>query len=254
MALGAGAECHAVHGNQYARAEFVIVVCTPNYARRSNARKGGVGYEQQIISGYMARGLKKKRFVPILRSGTLNPGRNNAMPTHLSGIFAVDLRRAEGSKDEFENLIRAIFAEPRYRPPALGHAPMFTRASAKRKRRSKSTALRLPNSALDGYSLRSGVASAELHPKTFHIPSATRRARLGKGDLVKLIFEYADDLLQELDGMAGERMWVEITGTKAPYLVGKLVSQPLGQDERGWPLTWGDQVLLLPEHVIDIES
>src|SRR6202007_2564358 len=129
--------------------------------------------------------LKTKRFVPILRRGTLKPGRNNAMPTHLSGIYAIDLRRPEGT-EEFENLIRAIFAEPRHRPPALRQAPIFARAISKRKRRLKSTAVRLPNSDLDGYSLRSGVASAELHPKTFHIPSSARRARLTKGDLVKL--------------------------------------------------------------------
>lgn len=251
--LGPGQSVTQFMETSIERAEFIVVVCTPTYARRSNARKGGVGYEQQIISGHMAQGLKTKRFVPILRRGTLRPGRNNAMPTHLSGIYTVDLRRAEGSEKEFEDLIRAIFAKPRYRPPALGQAPMFARATPKQKQRLKSTAVRLPNSELDGYSLRSGVASAELYPKTFHIPPATRRARLNKGDVVKLIFEYADDVAQEVDGLAGERMWVKITGTKAPYLAGKLVSQPLGQDDNGWPLTWGDQLLFLPEHVIDVE-
>jgi hypothetical protein len=251
--LGPGQSVTHFMESSIKRAEFIVVVCTPNYARRSNARKGGVGYEQQIISGHMAQGLKTKRFVPVLRRGTLQPGRNNAVPTHLSGIYAVDLRKAEGSEEELENLIRAIFAKPRYRPPSLGKAPIFTRATPTRKRRLKSTVVRLPNSEMDGYSLRSGVASAERYPKTFHIPPAFRRARLDKGDIVKLIFEYADESEQEIDGLSGERMWVKITGTKAPYLVGKLVSQPIGQDNKGWPLTWGDRVLFLPEHVIDIE-
>lgn len=236
------------------KAEFILVICTPNYARRSNARKGGVGYEQQIISGHIAQGLRTKIFIPILRHGRLQHGRNNAIPTHLSGIYAVDLRKDEQINTEFDNLLRAIFAEPRHRPPILGKAPRFTTDVAKRLRKKKSASLRLPNSELDGYSLRSGVASAELHPETFHIPSAGRRARLKKGDIVKLVFEYPGELEEEFDGMAGERMWVKITGTKAPYFVGKLVSQPLGQDEDGWPLTWGDRVLFLPEYVIDIEE
>jgi hypothetical protein len=70
---------------------------------------------------------------------------------------------------------------------------------------------------------------------------------------VKLNFEYAQDWADEMDGMSGERMWVQVTGVKGCYLRGKLVNQPLGQDDRGWPLTWGDQVWFLPEHIIDID-
>jgi hypothetical protein len=235
------------------RAEFILVVCTPNYARRSNARRGGVGYEQQIISSHIAQGIKEKRFVPILRRGSLRPGRGTAVPTHLSGLFAVDMRKDDSSEVEFEDLLRAIFAEPRHRPPPLGEGPMFAPPTSARTHRLKSKAIRLPHDVLDGYSLRSGAASAELHPDTFHIPAAARRAGVGKGDFVKLIFEYADDLAKEFDGMTGERMWVKVVGTKPPYLVGKLDNQPLGQDDEGWPLTWKDRVLFLPEHIIDIE-
>lgn len=235
------------------RAEFVLVVCTPTYARKSNTRKGGVGYEQQIISGQMAQGLKQKRFVPVLRRGSLRSGRNAAVPTHLSGLFAVDLRKDDGSKEGFEDLVRAIFAEPRHRPPALGEGPMFARPTRLRTRRLKSKVVRLPDEALDGYSLRSGVAGAELYPKTFHIPSARRRSRVGKGDLVKLIFEYPEKWAEEFGGGSGERMWVKVLRERPPYLEGRLDNQPLAQDEKGWPLTWGDRVLFLPEHIIDIE-
>jgi hypothetical protein len=235
------------------KAEFIIVVCTPTYASKSNARKGGVGYEQQIISGHVASGLKRKRFVPVLRRGSMRPGRGTAIPTHLTGLFAVDLRTAERGEEEFEDLVRAIFAEPRHRPPPLGEGPMFAHPASQRTRKPKSKAMRLPDEDLDGFSLGSGVARAELSPKTFHIPSASSRSRVGKGTFVKLMFEYAEDLSRELDGMSGERMWVEIAGTKPPYLVGRLRSQPLAQDDKGWPLTWGDRVLFLREHIIDIE-
>ncbi len=235
-------------------AEFILVICTPRYAVKSNARQGGVGYEQQIVSSHIAQGLKTKRFVPVLRRGSLKPGVDCAVPTHLSGLNAVDFRRADRFSEEMESLVRAIFAQPRYRPPELGQALKAVISGPKRKRRPKSTAVRLPDGELDGYSLRSGVASAELYPKTFSIPSEVRRARLAKGDLVKLIFVYPDDVAEEFDGMSGERMWVKITGNRGHYLIGKLLNQPLGQDGRGWPLTYGDRVLFLPEHVIDIEA
>jgi TIR domain len=230
------------------KAEFILVVCTPTYARKSNARRGGVGYEQQIISGQMAQGLRRKRFVPVLRRGTLGSGRNAAVPTHLTGLFAVDLRKDHSSPEEFEDLLRAIFAQPRHQPPPLGDGPMFVRPGRTPTERLKSKVIRLPDAEIDGYSLRSGVASAERHPDTFHIPSAARRARVDKGVWVKLVFEYAEDVQE-----SGERMWVRVTGKKPPYLVGKLDNQPLGQDDEGWPVTYGDRVLFLPEHIIDIE-
>src|SRR5438876_4587908 len=50
-------------------ANFCVVVCTANYARKANDRRGGVGYEQQIISGDLMSGTERSKFIPILRSG-----------------------------------------------------------------------------------------------------------------------------------------------------------------------------------------
>lgn len=226
------------------KADYVIAICTPSYAQKSNSRKGGVGYEQQIVSAHMARSLRTKKVIPILRKGTLSTGQDCAMPRHLSGLYTVDLRR--GQEDGYEALIRAIVGEKH--PLSLGQATRKIR-----RHRTKTTIVRLPDSELDGFWLRSGVASSEQYPKTFFIPPASRRARLAKGDLVKLLFVYAEDWVPHIDGLHGERMWVKITGTKAPYLIGKLMNEPLGQDKNGWPLAWGDKVHFLPEHVIDIE-
>jgi hypothetical protein len=38
----------------------VLVICTPEYAKRANARRGGVGYEQQIISGHIMQGVPRR--------------------------------------------------------------------------------------------------------------------------------------------------------------------------------------------------
>lgn|SRR5438552_11894718 len=58
----------------------VVVVCTPQYARRSNKRVGGVGYEQQIISGRIAAGISRRKFIPIVRAGEIDLGPKCAIP------------------------------------------------------------------------------------------------------------------------------------------------------------------------------
>jgi len=47
----AGDSLTAFMERKIAASGHVLVICTPQYARRANARLGGVGYEQQIISG-----------------------------------------------------------------------------------------------------------------------------------------------------------------------------------------------------------
>lgn len=34
--------------------DYVLIICTPTYKRKSDMRKGGVGYEGHIISGELS--------------------------------------------------------------------------------------------------------------------------------------------------------------------------------------------------------
>ena len=61
----------------------------------------------------------------LVRKGSLKPGRNCAIPMHLSGLYAVDFRKDERGDSELEGLLRAIFAEPKHKPPELGNRPKF---------------------------------------------------------------------------------------------------------------------------------
>ena len=231
------------------RADFVLVICTPNYAQRSNARRGGVGFEQQIISGRMLLGLKNKSFIPIVRKGNFLPGKNCAVPTHLTGLFSLKMNGRGFHNDEFTQLVQALLGLPRHRPPPLRQSPLF-RPKAHKAKRAKFS-LRLPDLELDGYQMSSGKAQAELYPKSFEIPSERARQSVGKGDLVKITFRLWDKSDKEL---VGERMWVKVTSLRSCYYVGKLSNQPLTMDRNGWPLKWGDTVCFLPEHIIDIEK
>lgn len=78
---------------------FVLVVCTPEYKRRFDHRKGGAGYESNIITGEIVNEIGKNKFIPVLRSGDWQ----KAMPTALSGVQGVDLRN--DSTEEYRKLV-----------------------------------------------------------------------------------------------------------------------------------------------------
>ncbi len=109
--------------------DFVIVVCTPAYAQKSNNRRGGVGYEQQIVSAHLMAGTARSKFIPILRSGDYKPGPDCAIPTHFLGIAWIDFRDDAAFDKSLEDLIRVIFSKPRFAPPPLGSPPLLQTSS-----------------------------------------------------------------------------------------------------------------------------
>lgn len=112
--------------SQIRDSDFVVLVCTPTYAQRSNIPSGGVGYERNIISAEMlqSRDLRPK-FIPVLRSGDFD----SALPIYLGSKFAIDFRPSREEADAFHELLRAIHEAPPPSKPALGPSP-FTGMAA----------------------------------------------------------------------------------------------------------------------------
>jgi hypothetical protein len=104
------------------RADFVIVVCTKNYASKADGREGGVGYESSIITSQLAKELNTGKFVPILRKGTFE----DSLPIYLSGRYGINLSAEPYSEDEYETLVRLLHDEL-LQGPTLGKKPDFTK-------------------------------------------------------------------------------------------------------------------------------
>jgi hypothetical protein len=68
--------------------DFVVLICTPEYARLFNERQGEVGYAAALITGRLLRLDSHKKYVPVLRSGL----REEAVPGFLSSAGVIDLR------------------------------------------------------------------------------------------------------------------------------------------------------------------
>jgi hypothetical protein len=100
--------------------DFVILICTQDYARKANNREGGVGYEATIITGELADNIAQGKFIPILRDGDWKL----SLPVWIKTKVGVDLRGNPYSDELYQDLLRALHKEP-VKPPPVGPKPVF---------------------------------------------------------------------------------------------------------------------------------
>lgn len=99
--------------------DFVVIILTPNYRAKSDGRKGGVGYEGDIMTGELFSGKDPRKFIPVLRKGDWQ----SATPSWLIGKRGADLRGTPYSADQFDDLVATVFGAPVEAPP-LGPPPI----------------------------------------------------------------------------------------------------------------------------------
>ena len=100
--------------------EFVVVVCTPRYKSRSDARVGGVGYEGDIMTAEVLTQRNSRKFIPVWRSGAWT----DAAPSWLAAKYYIDLTGEPYSERNYEDLVRTLLGIRETAPP-LGE-PMST--------------------------------------------------------------------------------------------------------------------------------
>jgi formylglycine-generating enzyme required for sulfatase activity len=101
---------------------FVLLVCTPNFAQKADAGVGGVGYEKAIVTGEIFAGeARETKFVPLLREGDAK----ESLPSYLKSRLFVDFRDYAVFENRLEELLRHFYGEPLYRKPPIGSRPKF---------------------------------------------------------------------------------------------------------------------------------
>jgi hypothetical protein len=100
--------------------DYVVLVCTPEYAKRANDRRGGVGVESTIITGEYYMQEKGNKFIPILRS---DAGVQRSLPSYVASRFAIDFSRDSEYQMRLEELLRRLYNQPRFVRPSLGSRP-----------------------------------------------------------------------------------------------------------------------------------
>lgn len=96
-------------------ADFVLIICTPKYKVKANDRNGGVGYESHLITGELYAKHNERKFIPILRRGTIA----DAIPSFFAGKLAIDLTESQSPsqyKQNYSDLVTTLRGE-RKKPP-----------------------------------------------------------------------------------------------------------------------------------------
>ncbi len=102
--------------------DFVLLICTPIFASKANAGKGGVGYEKSIVTGEIFTDCAPDRkYVALLRQG--NP--EESLPSYLKSKAYIDFRSDSKFEENLKELLRHFFEKPRYNRPPLGDKPQF---------------------------------------------------------------------------------------------------------------------------------
>ena len=92
----------AIADNQY-----VLIICTPTYKRKSEAREGGVGYEDSIMTAEVMTTNNHRKFIPILRTGSPK----ESVPSWLSGKIYIDLSGSPYLESSYDELLDTILGK-----------------------------------------------------------------------------------------------------------------------------------------------
>lgn len=120
--LSLGAQLPKFMETSIRESDFIVLVCTKNFAAKADAGKGGVGYEKNIVTGEMfSDATIDTKFVALLREG--DP--KTSLPSYLKSKLYLDFRDDAHFEANFAQLLRHIYREPEYIRPPLGTKPKF---------------------------------------------------------------------------------------------------------------------------------
>lgn len=105
--------------NGLANSDRVLVICTENYNKKSNAGLGGVGYEKNILTAEIFSFQDTNKFIPCIRgvSGQFKT------PVCLGGRAYIDFTDDDGFESNLNQLLHELFGIPLRPKPALGKSP-----------------------------------------------------------------------------------------------------------------------------------
>lgn len=97
---------------------FILIVCTRRYKQKSDKRKGGVGYEGDIITAEILNKRNRRKFIPLQRDGSWKL----CAPSWLAASYSINLSGDPYSEDQYMALVDTIFGRSLIAPP-IGSMP-----------------------------------------------------------------------------------------------------------------------------------
>jgi hypothetical protein len=84
--------------------DFVLIICTPHYKRKSEERLGGVGYEGSVITAEIYNKQNHRKFIPILRSAEWDV----SAASWMAGKVFIDLRGDPYPENSYKELVDTL--------------------------------------------------------------------------------------------------------------------------------------------------
>lgn len=109
------------------RANYVLIICTPNYKEKADNRQSGVGYEGHIIAGELFQKQNERKFIPIIRKGEIE----ECFPTYLLSKLGIDFKDDNKFEEKLQELLATIYG--RKSKPKPGNIPIFNKSGYKGK-------------------------------------------------------------------------------------------------------------------------
>jgi len=97
---------------------LVLCICSDRYVEKTNANKGGAGYEKKILSADLMRDGSSNYIIPIVKNNT-----NGKQPIFLSGASYLDFENNNKYYDSYRKLLERIYNQDIKAKPALGNNP-----------------------------------------------------------------------------------------------------------------------------------
>jgi hypothetical protein len=92
--------------------DYVLIICTPPYKAKSENRKGGAGYEGDIITGDIFINQNRRKYIPVLRDGSWS----NAVPVWIAGVYGLDFT-GDYAIEKYQELLGTLKGEREQAPP-----------------------------------------------------------------------------------------------------------------------------------------
>jgi len=103
--------------------DFVLIICTPRYKQKSEARIGGVGYEGHVMTAELMTARNQRKFIPILRAASWE----DASPSWLKGKYYINLFDPDRFEVQYQDLLQTLHGL-RLQAPPVGHPPKKNQA------------------------------------------------------------------------------------------------------------------------------
>ena len=116
--IRAGDDLTAFMEDEPEKADFIIVVCSKDYNKKIQARKGGSAYEKSIIASEQIRDMSEDKIIPIIRNNT---GSGKLLPRYLNSKLALDFRGDSKFESEYNELLVKIYDQNK--APHVGSNP-----------------------------------------------------------------------------------------------------------------------------------